>query len=327
MVEKSSIIPQGATHRYEHGGIISWYREAADNLFVWRDGSWHGSAFKGAEQLMESCPLGLVTMLGFEQAEHPEPAEDDITWLARNVHNWSKFGDARISKVGDGVVWSLPSSPPDSDTFTKDEWLTRRAELQNKPSWADAPEWAKWLVQDEDGVWYWHGKQPKPKGETVNGEKYWMSCGESMPDGRGELLGDWRDTLERRPADLSEQAVTERLADATKTALAAATALMDEKYRFNRNDWHERGELPPVGIECEILSNGRWASVFIIGVNLAGKLIAEFPHGDLVLCENREFRPIRTERHELINIITANLSGTAGQVADAIVAAGFKRGV
>lgn len=324
MVEKSSVAPQGATHRYEHGGIISWYREAADNLFVWRDGSWHGSAFKGAEQLMESCPLGLVTMLGFEKAEHPEPAEYYLTLLERNVHNLSKFGDARISKVGDEVVWSLPSSPPDSYTFTKDEWLTRRADLQNKPSWESLPEWAEHLAQDECGEWlaFRHIPECKSK-EWDSGSSAFNHTGWKL----GEVLGDWRDTLERWPADLSEQAVTERLADATKTALAAATALMDEKYRFNRNDWHERGELPPVGIECEILSNGRWASVFIIGVNRAGKLIAEFPHGDLVLCENMEFRPIRTERHELINIITANLSGTAGQVADAILADGFKRGV
>jgi len=27
--------------------------------------------------------------------------------------------------------------------------------MSNKPDWADAPEWAKYLAQDKDGEWNW----------------------------------------------------------------------------------------------------------------------------------------------------------------------------
>jgi len=30
-----------------------------------------------------------------------------------------------------------------------------------KPSWDDAPEWANWLAQDEDGSWWWYGAKPE----------------------------------------------------------------------------------------------------------------------------------------------------------------------
>lgn len=29
-----------------------------------------------------------------------------------------------------------------------------------KPDWKDAPEWAKWLVMDGDGWWYWSEDEP-----------------------------------------------------------------------------------------------------------------------------------------------------------------------
>lgn len=30
----------------------------------------------------------------------------------------------------------------------------------NKPSWNDAPEWARWLARDDDGDWYWYESKP-----------------------------------------------------------------------------------------------------------------------------------------------------------------------
>lgn len=61
-----------------------------------------------------------------------------------------------------------------------------------------APDWARFLAQDGDGVWYWHASKPKPNGVTGSGKGYWLSTGESCIACRGKLLGDWRDTLERR---------------------------------------------------------------------------------------------------------------------------------
>jgi len=30
-----------------------------------------------------------------------------------------------------------------------------------KPSWENAPDWAQWLAQDEDGSWWWYGAKPE----------------------------------------------------------------------------------------------------------------------------------------------------------------------
>ena len=158
----------------------------------------------------------------------PREEMSDLDWLARNVHEWDKFGETLISKVGDQVVWSLPSSPPDADTFTKAEWLARRAELQNKPRWEDAPGWATHLGQNKRGQWYF-----MQDGQVVdNAHIYHMHKKCSGEICVGEVLGDWRDTLEKRPADLSEQAVTARLQEATNNVLAAAPELMKDRFKF-----------------------------------------------------------------------------------------------
>lgn len=109
-----------------------------------------------------------------------------------------------------------------------------------------APDWAHWLAQDEDGAWYWHDRKPKPIGKESNGEGYWSSSGNSMVASRGIILGDWSDTLEQRPVDLSEPAVTERLTEATKTVLAAVPNLLGEQFKFERNT-------KPVSVSNEIM--------------------------------------------------------------------------
>ena len=43
--------------------------------------------------------------------------------------------------------------------------------------------------------------KPKPNGVTGSGKGYWLSTGESCMACRGKLLGDWRDTLEKRPEE------------------------------------------------------------------------------------------------------------------------------
>ncbi len=191
--------PKGATHRYDHAGSTAWYREVDGKLFVWRDGSWHAGAYKNIPELAASCMLGKLTSLVEDKGG---PAEDDLTWLARNVDRKLALPDVtHISRAKRrGHVFGIfphgahPSAEP--NWFTKAQWLARRAELQNKPSWADAPEWAQWLAQDESGFWYWYALRP-----THPGMKSWWPepATENNQCGKGEVLGDWRDTLERRP--------------------------------------------------------------------------------------------------------------------------------
>ena len=62
--------------------------------------------------------------------------ETGLDWMARNVHVWPD-GMREVlvcyPRNVDALIWSCVSS--NAGWITKEQWLTRRAELQNKPSW------------------------------------------------------------------------------------------------------------------------------------------------------------------------------------------------
>ena len=72
--------------------------------------------------------------------------EDSLTWLARNidVNELNGFSHARITE---GKIQYYSGWNP-SGAYTSEEILHRRAELQNKPSWDEMPEWADVWIED-----------------------------------------------------------------------------------------------------------------------------------------------------------------------------------
>lgn len=130
--------------------------------------------------------------------------ETDLDWLARNVHVWPENDIIEIatteipSKLAfDGVAFSLKPSGLISRHavyVTKDQWLARRAELQNKPSW-ETHEY-KVIAQGRNGSWYGSNYSEEKFGHEssfcIMGTGWNCIC-------RGVDLGDWRDTLEKRP--------------------------------------------------------------------------------------------------------------------------------
>lgn len=121
--------------------------------------------------------------------------ETGLDWLARNVHVWPYERQAHCYVMtGSGGKKELSASAysPFFSKFTKAQWLSRRAELQNKPSWELAPEWAEWIAQDEDGEWKWLAGLPGKYVDGWTAVKIKGCC-------KGLVLGDWRDTLEKRP--------------------------------------------------------------------------------------------------------------------------------
>lgn len=244
--------------------------------------------------------------------------ETDLDWLARNVHKWVPNELLRMKPCGKGDGTFRASWCYSGDGgFTKDQWLARRAELQNKPGWDDFGESAKFMAQDSDGAWMAFESEPAAKYHVWSAMRGW--CGyarEGRDRCRGEVLGDWRDTLEKR----QEQNELEPFVSVEDS---------QEKEMKRDNGWFERGELPPVGCECEILGAfGHYQEWFEC------KIIAE--HNGSVFAANerswmnvrkgeRQFRPLRTERDVLIEIIKKT-DDTDDRIADAILAAGFKRG-
>lgn len=240
--------------------------------------------------------------------------ETDLDWLARNVHAWSAGKLevlVRYPRNVDTLIWSSVSS--DAGWITKGQWLARRAELQNKPSWEDAPEWGEWLAQDEDGEWKWLAGLPGKYVDGWTAVKIKGCC-------KGLDLGDWRDTLEKRP----EKAA---FAPFISTEDSQEKDMTKQQETKQDRGWFERGELPPVGMAVQLWHGGTYAydCEFIAkrGNNLVlWNLTWDRPDSaDCMMCE---FRPIRTERDVLIEIIKKT-DDTDDKIADAILAAGFKR--
>ena len=237
--------------------------------------------------------------------------ETNLDWLARNVHVWRE-GKCEVlaprPRNVDTLIWSSVLS--DTGWITKEQWLARRAELQNKPSWKDAPEWAEWLAQDQGGEWKWLAGLPGKYVDGWTAVKIKGCC-------KGLALGDWGDTLEKRPE---------------KKAFQPFISIEDnqEKEMKQDNGWFERGELPPVGTVClYVVSDRLSAEVEITAHAKFGLCFVEVgKSGENYVSKTAElhrFRPVRTERDVLLSIIVEEMNryDTDGKLADAILAAGF----
>jgi len=69
-----------------------------------------------------------------------------------------------------------------------------------KPSWldADVPEWANYLAQDRDGLWFWYSD--KPVKDIAN--SFWLAfIGQTHGAGFRKPNENWQDTLEQRPEE------------------------------------------------------------------------------------------------------------------------------
>lgn len=159
----------------------------------------------------------------------PREEISNLDWLARNVHAWP-YGMREVlvrhSRNVDTLIWSCVLS--NDGWITKDQWLARRAELQNKPSWEDAPEWANWLAQDEEidvkgvgGGWFWYERCPTPRAAWDADDGLTVFSG-----AHGAVLGDWRDTLEKRP----EQKAFDPFVSVEDAATATQLAITPSKY-------------------------------------------------------------------------------------------------
>ena len=253
--------------------------------------------------------------------------ETDLDWLARNVHEWREGANYVCVNRTDGGHVFHDRNRNCAIWFTKAKWLARRAELQNKPSWEGAPEWAELLAQDDSGEWYWYASKTAHPGM----KSWWPAPGaNNVQCGKGEVLGDWRDTLEKRPEEF-KPSIEE--ANRLSQEFKPFTSIEDNQEQEMKQDngWFERGELPPVGMGCTAVTDGiPDANCIIIAISTEQVVVkwTENQMFDVLDMPGWSFRPIRTERDKLVELIKTyrHTFRSDTEFADAILAAGFKRG-
>ena len=252
----------------------------------------------------------------------------DLDWLALNVHAWPS-GDHQpwcYVYMAHGGVMKAAGNFLDAvakpTMITIDQWLSRRAELQNKPSWDDAPEWAVCIVQDRLGNWYFCSDTPNNDGGEWSDEY----VRKSLIANGGVVLGDWRDTLEKRP----EQNEFEPFVSIEDS---------QEKEMKQDNKWFERGELPPIGEVCEAYIDypPLWIETEIVAHKDGFAIgwcnsVMKGCHGD----KAHEFRPLRTEREKAIDEMVCEFIDHHGDpkggerylgIAAKLYDAGYRKGV
>jgi len=340
MTEQINKAPGGATHQYT---TTDWYHEAEDGLYFW-DGKWSKSHFSSVAEMAKTRVMGIVEAI---PALPAKPAEDDLTWLARNVSHWPHIisglpnGAAHsvqctaIVVDGKNVEWKALTPADGIKCFSKQQWLARRTVLQNKPSWDDAPEWAELLAQHSIGRWTWYEEEPC---HDDNG--FWVDGGACQCAGKtGEVLCDWRDTLEWRPqveAEITDPFDPEFRPEPSPSGLAVEIISTLEKTpsyfssnelmsihsligdELNKRDtavcggqkyldatWFERGELPPVGCVClyALSENYKPVKVEITARTKLGVCFAEVGgSGEGYVSKTaglNRFRPLQTERERV----------------------------
>jgi len=237
--------------------------------------------------------------------------ETDLDWLALNVHVWNESAYAAMCGGVERALWISGAAYGQKAEFknavTKDQWLARRAELQNKPSFADHPD-AKCLFQHESGVWSKNIESHDMGIDAIGWRNEYQSLRADygwLDVGKGEVLGDWRDTLEKRPEEFKPFASIE---DNQELSMTQQQVKQD-------NGWFERGELPPVGIECEAKKYGKeeYYKVVICGagkhLGLAVSFYEKQKGSGAFTCSSAEyFRPIRTEREVAIEEMQSDIA-------------------
>ena len=207
--------------------------------------------------------------------------QQQLEWLANNLEKWrSGYDFAVVDKTGDGVFYvRWPSAC--SSGITKREWQQERR-TRFSQNWSaqmvTKQQQLEWLAEEFD-IW------PNIKSCAIKMSVKSIGC-EALLDGECHTITrqEWqqeRDKMSGKPE-----------AD---------------------NSWHERGEFPPVGCECEFCnSDDEWAdwlhSVFVGFDSTGNGVVSVFgdDKGVLWISNNStDFRPLRTEREEAIDEIAA----------------------
>lgn len=213
----------------------------------------------------------------------------DLKWLAENVPDEMLGKCSKVLRCNN-IQGFVNVSISSDGGYTIDEILSARAEMSGKPSWSDID--GEWVFQDCQGWWHSFDETEKPYMQCVE-ITYGKACnyvtkkGFNKTYGRGKVLGDWRNTLERRPC-VSKSAESDKQED---------LSVVDGKQWRGPEDG-----LPPVGTVCEVLHLGDWKETKIIGTDDGLPVFKTEWHDKYAYAcgSDFEFRPLRTEEDKAV---------------------------
>jgi len=239
---------------------------------------------------------------------------DDLERLARDLHKWPENALAAVELLkGTGFYLrdGFVLNPVRELSVTKYEWQAKRDELSGQPKeWIN--DWARWRAQDKDGKWFEFNK--KPLCQAVVNKWTNDSVDDVSKVSEGEVLSDWRETLEKRVMEDKEEWMVDVECD-----------------QLFKPEWVDG--LPPVGVKCEwTISEGSeyWQECEIKGYYKEQMWMDDGTlEGEDLTCHISylKFRPIKSNKEkaieEMIDIINDNL--TAGGIAVALYSEGYRK--
>ena len=224
--------------------------------------------------------------------------------------------------------------------------------LRNEPDWKDAPDWAVAKAQDSAGEWYWYEVVPRPNTamfKGLPGKSKYAGDGEVIGDWRdtfklrpeekkmeeqaGQTTVDenlYKDVIRYRylrdednwgqDDDDAWAQLGELHAGQFDDFVDARMMAIEDEFvkRVNdlqsapTEDWHVKGEFPPVGTVCEYTAIGQDGKVAIIPGHWYRGTIIAYHDGyvwtsDNVIRDNvirrlssTQFRPLKTERERWV---------------------------
>lgn len=166
---------------------------------------------------------------------------EDLKWLAENVHEWPEgYESCDVEIIQREITASCCAfrrfryGP--SGRFNQYQWQAARDELSGKPSWDDVD--GEWIAQDGDGHWYSFDNKPYHGNCCWYGNPFTRRRNHGYMEGSGKVLGDWRNTLERRPENHSVEP-TEKVWRGPDDGLPPVRMVIEAWFDDGRRCWHK----------------------------------------------------------------------------------------
>lgn len=144
------------------------------------------------------------------------PREEQLELVARNIGEWPDasvelwayfYGEVFLTdkQSNDSYKKHMAHTNPPEHFFTREEVEAKRRKITGEPDDKDAPDWSESKAQDSDGKWHWY-RPLKPSHDSLE----WFA-GEYEFAGKGEVIGNWRDTLKKVNRDKKEASEVENI--------------------------------------------------------------------------------------------------------------------